>query len=85
MLAQIHEGERIIPKADNAALMAALRNPSSNSADVTAELQALRAENREMRKSLEDCLYAIAKYTQSSADTLEAAQNGKPISTTVTA
>lgn len=45
MLARIHEGERIIPAADNRALIAALEGPSGDQrgmADVVAELQAVR-------------------------------------------
>jgi hypothetical protein len=54
MVAQIHRGERIVPAADNAALIDALRNPTSggNTAaleqlleSVLAELQGLRGEN----------------------------------------
>lgn len=39
-----HEGERIIPAADNRELMAALRNPSENSAALVQELRAVRGE-----------------------------------------
>ncbi|QIL72326.1 hypothetical protein G7048_19380 [Diaphorobacter sp. HDW4B] len=47
MLAMVHEGEAIIPKADNRALMAALQNGGGGSnADVVSELRALREENK---------------------------------------
>ena len=44
MTAQIHEGERIIPAADNRELMARLQNPQGNNEVLVAELRALRAE-----------------------------------------
>lgn len=48
MLAQIHQGERIIPAADNRALMAALQSggAGASQAEVVAELRALREENK---------------------------------------
>jgi hypothetical protein len=81
-VAKIHKGERIVPAADNRALMEAVRG-GSQSGDMVAEMRALRDENRamrteskEMRAELSAALYAIAKYTQASADTLEAASTG---------
>ena len=44
MTAQIHEGERIIPAADNRELMARLQSPQQNNDVLVAELRALRAE-----------------------------------------
>jgi hypothetical protein len=49
MLAQIHQGERIVPAADNAELMDRLRRPDANMAALLAELRALRAEVAVMR------------------------------------
>jgi hypothetical protein len=44
MVAQIHKGERIIPAADNAALMEALTSPARRDALLLDEIKALRAE-----------------------------------------
>lgn len=44
MPAMVHEGERIIPAADNRELMARLRNPSSNNDALVAELRLLRGQ-----------------------------------------
>lgn len=46
MTAQIHEGERIIPAADNRLLMERLRNPNDANAALIAEIKALREEIR---------------------------------------
>jgi len=51
MPALVHQGERIIPAADNRALMARLASPSDNNAALLAELKAVRAELAEIRKS----------------------------------
>ncbi|MGK5017706.1 DUF4214 domain-containing protein [Janthinobacterium sp. HLS12-2] len=75
-LALVHEGERIIPAADNRELMARLSSPPSNNDAAADEVRELRRENREMRVMLESHLYAIAKYAQSTADSLEGAANG---------
>jgi hypothetical protein len=51
MVAQIHRGERIVPAADNAALMSALSSPGSASSDaLVAEVRALRAELQRLRE-----------------------------------
>lgn len=77
MPALIHEGERVIPKADNLELMNRLRSPATdNNAELLAELRAQRQENAEMRGMLESHLYAIAKNTLNTSDTLEAAAVG---------
>ena len=76
MLAQVHEGERIIPAADNRELMARLSSPTSNNDALAAEVRELRRENREMRAMMESHLYAIAKNTLNAADSLEGAANG---------
>lgn len=44
MTANIHEGERIIPAADNRALMAALNTQGGGNAELVQEVKALRAE-----------------------------------------
>lgn len=51
MIAQIHEGERIIPAADNARLMALLANASQGGQNdaLVAEVKALRAEVTALR------------------------------------
>ena len=83
MLAQVHEGERIIPAADNRELMARLSSPTSNNDALVAELRAqriesekMRIENEKLRLMLEIHLYAIAKNTLNTADSLEGAANG---------
>jgi hypothetical protein len=82
MPALVHEGERIIPAADNRALMARLSSPSSNNDALLAELKASREENTRMRQMLESHLYAIAKNTRNTSDTLEgAAQGQRPLKT----
>jgi hypothetical protein len=49
MLAQIHEGERIVPAADNRELMARLRNPGENNVELIAEIRALRDEVKRLQ------------------------------------
>ncbi|MGF6212325.1 tape measure protein [Comamonas sp. 4034] len=44
MTANIHQGERIIPAADNRALMAALNTQGGGNAELVQEVRALRAE-----------------------------------------
>ncbi len=51
MDARIHEGERILPKADNRELMSALRSPASNNDVLARELRELRREVVELRLS----------------------------------
>lgn len=58
MLAYVHAGERIVPAADNAALMDALRGPQGgDAASLRAEFEALRAEMRAVARHT----YATAK------------------------
>jgi phage-related minor tail protein len=76
-VAKVHKGERIVPAADNRALIDAVKG--GDRAQILAENQALRDEVRTTNQKLDElsaALYAIAKYTQSSADTLEAASSG---------
>ena len=83
MPALIHEGERIIPAADNRELISRLRSPSSDgNGDLLAELREQRRENAEMRAMLESHLYAIAKSARNTEDFLDGAVNGNtPITT----
>ncbi|WP_194720825.1 DUF4214 domain-containing protein [Noviherbaspirillum malthae] len=58
MLAMIHEGEAVVPKAYNPAanhqqLMSRLQSPSENSAALAAELKATKEELALMKKALE--------------------------------
>lgn len=54
MPALVHEGERIIPAADNRELMRALNQPAQrNDAALLAELRALREEVAELRKPMQ--------------------------------
>lgn len=53
MRAQIHQGERIIPAADNRELMAVLRNPAAGNDVLVAEVRALRQELAGLRSSSE--------------------------------
>ncbi|MBD8627652.1 DUF4214 domain-containing protein [Oxalobacteraceae sp. CFBP 8753] len=86
MPAQIHQGERIIPAADNRELMRRLASPGENSAVLVAAVERLTEENRGMRKDLNDALYAIAKNTMNTASSLDDALNGeKPLATKVIA
>ena len=66
MLAQIHQGERIIPAADNRALMSAI----AQGGDMSGELRALRAEVAALRADNSAENRAIAKATGSTAQTL---------------
>lgn len=77
MPAYIHEGEAIIPAADNRELMARLSSPAGNSDAAAAEIRELRRENAEWRAMQEASLYSIAKYALSTADSLEGAINGE--------
>jgi len=63
MIAQVHEGERIIPAADNRELMARLQSPQENSAALVAEIRALRQTNDRLERRLE----AIERNTHASA------------------
>lgn len=68
MIAQIHEGERIIPKADNYELMRRLDYPQNiDMTEVVAELRAVKAE----LASIKAGQFAIAKNTMKSADRLD--------------
>jgi hypothetical protein len=87
-LALVHEGERIIPAADNRALIQAL-----GSGDIAAELRALRAEGALLRaevallrqaNSAENS--AIANHARTAADVLDSsARGGRSLYTRTTA
>lgn len=82
MPALVHEGERIIPAADNRELMRRLSSPSDNSGALLAELKASREENARMRQMMESHLYSIAKSTRNTSDALEGAVRGqRPLQT----
>ncbi|AWL04221.1 phage tail length tape measure family protein [Massilia oculi] len=89
MPAMIHQGERIMPAADNRELMRRLANPESNSEALAAEvarlsavLEAQQRENVELREALRDGLLAIATHTSNTASHLDDVVNGrKPIAT----
>jgi hypothetical protein len=87
MPAYIHEGEAIIPAADNRELMSRLSAPAANnSAELIAELRAQRdeqrVENEKLLKVVESHLYAIAKSAKNTEDFLDGAVNGgAPIAT----
>ena len=66
MKAQIHQGERIIPAADNRELMARLSSPASGNAELIMEIQALRSEVANLRSAGED----TARSSRKTADTL---------------
>lgn len=69
MTAQIHQGERIIPAADNRELLMRLSEPRSSNSDnseLLAELKALRKEVAELKASNE----ITAKASKKTADTL---------------
>lgn len=51
MPAMIHEGERIIPAADNRELMSRLRSPGGSDSALVAEVRALRTELSELKAS----------------------------------
>lgn len=84
MPAMVHQGERIIPAADNRELMRRLASPEQGNEVLATELRALREENRQLRKDLNDGLYAIAKHTMNTASSLDDALNGeKPLATKI--
>ena len=51
-LAMVHEGERIIPAADNRELMSRLQDPQQNSVALVAEIKALRDDNAAQARAM---------------------------------
>lgn len=64
MVAVVHEGERIIPKADNRRLFEMLENPTP-AADVSATAE-LKAEIRELKAMMAELLSALLDVTHHS-------------------
>lgn len=67
MLAEIHAGERILPAADNRALMDALANPNRANDVLVAEVKALRQEMVMLRAEAQ----ATARHTSKTAQALD--------------
>jgi biotin operon repressor len=73
---------RIFNASQTSSLFSRLTNPSSNNDVLAAEVKALREDNRQMRQMMEAHLYAIAKNTRNTSDTLEGAARGqRPLQT----
>jgi phage-related minor tail protein len=72
MPAFIHKGERIIPAADNRALMARLASPSSNNEALAAEIRALRETVAQQQAALD----RIATNTKEHKDMFEQSTGG---------
>ncbi|WP_198116935.1 phage tail length tape measure family protein [Massilia rhizosphaerae] len=70
MPAMVHKGERIIPAADNRALMARLTSPSSNNDALVAEVKALRQEIAQLRTNNSAENVAQVKQLQQTVDLL---------------
>jgi hypothetical protein len=67
MTARIHKGERIIPAADNTALMEALASPARRDAVLVEEIRLLRAEIAAMKAGTD----STAKHTAKTARLLD--------------
>jgi hypothetical protein len=67
MTARIHKGERIIPAADNTALMDALTSPARRDAVLVEEIRLLRAEIAAMKAGTD----STAKHTAKTARLLD--------------
>lgn len=79
MTANIHKGERIIPSADNAALMNRLQNPNDANAVLVAEIRELRSVMQQQQAALD----AIQKSTAKTSSTLvNVTQGGNSLLTT---
>jgi hypothetical protein len=63
-IAKIHEGERILPAADNRALMSRLQNPQANNDALVAEIRALRTEVASLKASNETTAKATSKFAK---------------------
>jgi len=72
--------ETIFSNAVSTALLRSLTNPGRDDSALVAEIRALRAENAELRKCIEDGLYSVALHTSSTAEAIDAATfGGRPI------
>jgi len=86
MPAMVHQGERIIPAADNRELMRRLASPEQGNEVLVAEIRALREEVALLRRTNSDENYSIAKHAMNTASALDDALNGeKPLATKVIA
>ena len=84
MPAMVHQGERIIPAADNRELMRRLASPEQGNEVLVAEIRALREEVALLRRTNSDENYSIAKHAMDTASALDDALNGnKPLATKV--
>jgi hypothetical protein len=70
-LAMVHEGERIIPAADNAALMRMLSEGSGRDDGLLAEMRAMREELEALRRQSMNNDAAIASHTRKTAELLD--------------
>jgi hypothetical protein len=64
MPAMVHKGERIIPAADNRALMARLANPSSNNDALIAEIRDLRATVVKQQATLDKIAQSTGRHAE---------------------
>jgi tape measure domain-containing protein len=72
MPAYVHEGERIIPRADNRELMRRLSSPEANSEVLVEEVRALRTELAGLRRAGE----RTAQSSQKTADLIDSISAG---------
>jgi hypothetical protein len=78
MPAFVHKDERIIPAADNRALMARLQSPGAgDNAALVAEIKALRDEVKQLREANSAENHAIAKGALETAGHLDGVVNGQ--------
>lgn len=79
MVAQVHQGERIIPAADNRALMAALQTTEAPAADQAPTRELMRAMDSRFEK-MQDHLSEIDGNTRRLSGTIEDwSRNGAPV------
>ena len=89
MLAQIHQGERIIPAADNAQLMTSLNNRDEANRVLVSEIRNLRSEVKQLReqqaKETGNIIVANFDAQQRAAEQIEIAMNNTAQQSTWTA
>jgi hypothetical protein len=89
MLAQIHQGERIIPAADNAQLMTSLNNRDEANRVLVDEIRNLRSEVKQLReqqaKETGNIIVANFDAQQRAAEKIEIAMNNTAQQSTWTA